>query len=241
MSSRSIGSASRHLLAATAALALLAAAPTAQAKKRIVVFDFTGPAAESFQSDVENLLRKRHTVVSQGSYVKTARKLRAEKPTAANVRKVASDMGVDGMIIGSVKKVGPRYQLSIKVRAGADGAFGNSIDVKSRKPGLSGDALSQVKAELLAAVVDLPPLDGAGSDDDDDDGGGDDDDDGGGGDDDDSGPVEREPEPERAAEPEPKAEVNLSAEQRADLAARGRAVDVAGGLSFMGRRLTFTV
>ena len=224
MSSRSIASASSYRLLAALILLLLTASE-AQAKKRIVVFDFSGPAAEDFQSDVENLLRKRHTVVSQASYVKTARKLRAEKPTAANVRRVAGDMSVDGMVIGSVKKVGARYQLTLKVRAGADGTFAGDIVVRSRKPGLSGDALSQTKAELLAAIVDLPPLD--------------------------AGEPEEEPEeqpeeepeaePEQEPEQEPEPDLSISAEQRADLMARGRAVDVAGGLSFMGRRLTFTV
>ena len=274
MSSRSTASASRRLLPALAALLVLLAPATAAARKRIVVFDFTGPRAADFQSDVENLLRKRHSVVSQASYVKTARKLRAGKPTAANVRKVAGNMSVDGLLIGSVRKIGPRYQLTLKLRAGADGSFTSTITVRSRRPGLSGDALAQARGELLAGVTDLPPLDTggdevgrgrkgkagkgrtprrvepvepAGDDDDDDDvrgGGGDDDDDdddgeGGDddGDDDDGGAGNGGGDGSASAS----TSVVLTAAQRADLAARGRALDVAAGASFTGRRLTFTV
>ncbi|HTM19441.1 MAG TPA: hypothetical protein VL172_03000 [Kofleriaceae bacterium] len=213
----------------------------AQAKKRLVVFAFSGPGAESFQGDVENLLRRKHTLVSQDSYVKRARKLNAGKPTAANVRKVAGDMSVDGMIIGTVKKTGPRYTVTVKVRAGADGAFSDPIVVHTRKPGLSGDAHKQMKADLLAEVTALPPLQpgGAASDDDDDDSGGGDDDDGGGGDDDSTRAAP--PPVDGDSKPAPAPEVGITAERRADLLARGRGLDVAAGLSFMGRRLTFTV
>ncbi len=271
MSSRSIVSASSRLLPVVAALLLLLAPALAEARKRIVVLDFTGPRAADFQEDVETILRKRHSVVSQASYVKTARKLKAGKPTAANVRKVAGNMSVDGLLIGSVRKIGPRYELTLKLRAGADGSFTSTITVRSRRPGLSGDALTQARGELLAGVVDLPPLEGdaepvargkgktkgkvkgrgappvepeepAGDDDDDDDddddvaaAGDDDDDDGdddGGGSGDDAG---------SAGAASASADVSLTAEQRADLQARGRGLDIAAGASFSGRRLTFTV
>ena len=98
--------------------------------------------------------------------------------------------------------------------------------VRSRKPGLSGDALSQTKADLLAAIVDLPPLDGGEPEEPEDEP---------------EDEPEREPEPEQEPDKQPEPDVSLNAEQRADLAARGRGLDVAAGLSFMGRRLTFTV
>jgi hypothetical protein len=317
MTSRSIVSASseslrRVALWITVAACLLAGAGTAAAaKRRIVVIDFGGTKASTFQRGVEGVIEKKHSVVPGDKYDAAAKKLDATKPTAKNVAKVARRLNSDGVLIGFVKRKGARYELTLQLREGKSGEFVATVKVTARKAKLSASEQRTIKDELLAAIDDLPAVsDGDGDDDDDDDdeevaaGDDDDDDDDDGGrvakgkgktkgkgfnrktfdddddgdddedaddddddvvrdgdddddaipaddddddddddkrvaargDDDDDEVIREDDEPERDGDG---GGTVVTDAQRADMAVRGRGLDVAGGLSVIGRRLSF--
>jgi hypothetical protein len=256
MSSRSTVSVSRLLIAlVVAALAMTALPAAAVAKKRVVILDFSGSRASRFESQVKAIVKRRASLISARRYVKTARKIKATQPTKRNIVRVSRELSADAIIIGSVKRRGRRYQVTIRVRAGADGEFVETIKVRTRRAKLTGAALRKVRRELAAAIKRLPPLnepvdDGGGFDDGDDEIGedaiGDDDDDiieedvgdddrvAERGDDDDGDRVEEERGDDDGA-------ADLTDERKADLLARGRGLEVLGGLSVMRRNLSFTV
>ncbi len=250
---------SRRLGIAVAALASLALcmglprAAEARKKKRIVVIGFSGPRAASFQRTVTKLVKRRHRVIAGSRYSRKARRMKARRPTKRNVRRVLNRMNADGMLIGVVKRRGPRYLLKVRLRAGAHGRFVTTITVRSRGPKLRGKALRTMRSRLLAAIRRLPRLRGedeprvaADGDDDDDDrrvakrgdddaDDADDDDDDGAGDDDGASATAKKKDTD---EPEPSP---LTDEEKADLLVRGRGLDVSVGLTATKRTLSFTV
>ena len=223
---------------------LLCLAGTAVAEKRVVVLDFVGPRTGRYQAAVTKMIAKKHTVVAGETYARTARKLGAARPTSANVSAVARELEANAVLIGIVKRKRGRYTLRLRLRAGVDGEFSaTTIKADSKKPRLTAAQLRRVRRALLAAIDELPPLEappadyGEGGDDDGDDY--DDDGDGrggGGGDDDydgydDGGTIEKKSGANSA----------LSDAEQADLDVRGRGMDIAAGLSFSARTLSFTV
>ncbi len=218
---------------------VLSVTGTALAEKRIVVLDFVGPRTAKYQKAVTKMIEKKHTVVAGKTYSRTARKLDAAKPTSDNVSAVARELEADGVLIGIVKKRRGRYTLRLRLRTGADGEFSETtVKADSKKPRLTAAQVRRVRRELLAAIDELPPLPSGepdyGDDDDDDDYGDDDDDDDDrrGDDDDDDGD---------AKVSKKSADSPLTEAEKADLDVRGRAMDIAAGMSFSARTLSFTV
>ncbi len=157
---KSTGSASNrqaHLaLRIAIILAILSAPIAALAGKRIVVLDFEGPRARSFHRAVERIVEKKHNVISHRKYMRVAKRLKAGRPTAENVQRVTAELSADGVVVGVVERRRGRYVLTLKLRAGADGAFGEDIVVRSRRPKLRGRDLREVRRKLLAAIEALP-------------------------------------------------------------------------------------
>lgn len=170
MTSRSIASRSeRVLLGALVALILLVAASPAHANKRLVVLEFDGPKAERFRDDVEQAVKKGNTIVSLDDWTEAASDLRAEKATARNVKKVAKELGVDGVIVGDVEKRGQRYYIHLKLREGASGDYVAEVDIVVRQAKLGSDGARTIKDELLPAIKELTAVRRSKRDDGDDD------------------------------------------------------------------------
>ena len=85
--SRSIATPSRWLAAAALALFVLLLPGLAEARRRLVVLEFTGPKASDFQADVEKLLKKGNSVVPTKKWDAAAEDLGATKVNEKNVRK----------------------------------------------------------------------------------------------------------------------------------------------------------
>lgn len=248
MSSRSIVSAASAVLVAL--LVVLAPRPAAAEEKRVVVMPFDGADADPFEDAIIQIVKDAHEYVSGKRFARAAKKVKGFEPDAEGIEKVARKLKAHGLVLGEVdKKKKGRYQLTLKLREGATGEFVDeeiTITVKGKK--LAGKDLKKVRGQLLDAIDALPDLDAPKDDDDDEDKGkgkevaaaGDGDGDGDAGD----GGDGDQPEPEdkvaaKSKDDEPAA--SLSDEDRADLAVRGRAVDVAAGLSFVGRNLSFAL
>ncbi len=162
MTSTSNASASKaRLLGALIAFALaLGALPAAaSAKKKVVIFDFSGPRASRFHAKVRALVKRRYTVVSDSRYAKMARRLRAKSPSKRNVVRVSRKLSVAGLVTGKVRRRHGRYELVLRVRSGVTGEFVDSIKVRTRHATLSGSTLRKVREQLLVALGRLPDAD----------------------------------------------------------------------------------
>jgi len=228
-------------------LALVAFAPAAHAqkKKRIAVLEFSGPRASRFQSGVVKVLKRSARVISQKQFTRAARKVKGFKANAEGVSKVARRLDAHGVLTGKVTRRRGKFRLTIRMREGASGEFvGDDIVVTSRAPRLTRAHERKIARELRAILRDLPaPGEEVAEEE----------------------PFEEEPVDEVAeeepAEEEPAEEVaeaggggsddgedgedgeedvSLSATQKADLAARGRAIDLTAGLSVVSRSLSFS-
>jgi len=158
MTSRSIVSRSSRaglLVVGVALIAVLAGARTAEAGKRVVVLRFEGPKAEKFRSDVEAAVKKGNTVVSLGKWTSKASALKASKPTPRNVKKVAAKLKVDGVIVGTIEKRGPRYYVHLRMREGVSGAYVANVEIVVRQGKLGSDGNKVIKSELLPAIKEL--------------------------------------------------------------------------------------
>src|SRR5689334_6386621 len=71
----------------------------AEGRKRLVVLDFDGDEeAASIHKSMVKFLKKDHTVITVEKWNEAAEKLGATKITEKNVKKVAKDLKVDGVI-----------------------------------------------------------------------------------------------------------------------------------------------
>lgn len=246
----------KTLLLAAACLFCAATAGDAFADKRVVILDFDGRGSNRIKNQVGRIIAQQHEAISGRRYVRAARRMNARRPTPRNVRRVCARVGVDGIVSGEVQRRRRRYVLKLRLRSGESGEFVKTITVRlGRKPRLSAKNRRRIRRQLLRAVDNLSPVrrgdrnagardrddrrdeneerfaedepgsdfesddDSDFSDEDDSDVGDDDSFDDDGGDD---------------------SSASLTDAERADLAVRGRPVEVWGGVSFIGRNLTFT-
>src|SRR5688572_23625670 len=150
--SRSNGSArNKVLLGALIATLVVALATPAWAKRRVVVLGFDGPKSGASQAAVTAAVKKKHTVVPATKWVKTARKLRAKKSTNKNVAKVAKELKIDAIVVGSMKRKKNRWSVTVSVREGKSGKTLDSVTVRLSSPKPDKEA----KAELAANVLQL--------------------------------------------------------------------------------------
>jgi hypothetical protein len=154
--------------AAMALLVVLFAPGLAEARRRLVVLEFTGPKASDFQADVEKMLKKGNSLVPAKKWDAAAEKLGATKVNEKNVKKVAKKLSVDGVIVGRVEKRGSRYILHLQLREGRSGKTVAAPDIVERDEGLSVDGRDTIKQELLPIIDDLPAAGGEDEDEDED-------------------------------------------------------------------------
>jgi hypothetical protein len=176
-SSRSIVSASsvaRLAVWLVLAAVLVAWPAEAAARKRVAVLPFAGPKAEKFQADFEKVVKRRHSVVAAAKWDQTADKLGATDVTDRDLKKVATALNVDAVIVGEVEKRGAKYYLHLELRAGATGKVLHRPDIISRAARLDAEALDDVEAMVLPL---LDKLRAAGDEGDDEENADDDDDD----------------------------------------------------------------
>ncbi len=135
-------------------------------RKRIVVLDFSGPKAEKFHEDLVKLLKKNHTVISTEKWNAAAEELDAGKVTEKNVKKVAKKLKLDGVITGKIDKRNDEYIIKLKLRSGTTGEIlGNPVQTKAEGPRLEGQALRDIKDELVGQIDALESNHGSGGDD----------------------------------------------------------------------------
>lgn len=136
-------------------------------RKRVVVLEFDGPNASKFRSAVIKVIKKKHSVIKDEKWSKTAEELDAAKVTEKNVKKIAKKLKIDGLITGKVDKRRDEYIIKIRLRAGTTGEYmGNAVQIKADGPRLDDRAERDIKDELVAVIDELEKNRGGGSDED---------------------------------------------------------------------------
>lgn len=215
----------------------------AQAKRIGVVLDFSGPRADKFRDAVVDIVGSQVDLIPVKRYQAASKKVRRYKPNDSGIAKVAERLALDVVVTGKVVRRRGKFRLSVEVRDGYTGKLvQDEILVTSRRPALTRAHRRILRREILARVREIPDPDkiAAELEEEEDERDGEDEE-----------PVKEErvaeaddeKEDDEPAEDEPEAvakdSVELTDAQKADLAARGRAVDVTAGLSFIARKLTF--
>lgn len=154
------------VVAAVAAFAvvLLAGAP-ASARRRVVVMGFDGPQAGKAEAAVARVVKKKYDLVPAEKYTKAQKKLRLKKQTNANVAKIAAEIQIDAIVSGSVKRRGARWSLILRVREGASGGVVDTITIPLRAPRVDKRAEEDIAAQLLPSIGRVTPVGGGGADD----------------------------------------------------------------------------
>ncbi len=161
-SSRSIGSTSKRVLLAL--LVLCALAGVAQAKKRVVVIDFTGPKADGFQAQIEGVIKRSASLVSAEKWNAAADDI-GGKMNAKTIAKIAGKLNVDGVVVGSVDRRGARYFVHVKLKSGATGEQVAEVQLVARSGKLTSDDLGEVRDQIGGAIAKLEAPGDAGDDD----------------------------------------------------------------------------
>lgn len=134
-------------------------------RKRVVVFELEGPKAQKFHSDLVKLIKKTHTVVPLDKWNSTAEELDATGTSEKDIKKVAKKLKIDAIVFGKIDKRRDEYLIKLQVRAGATGKLlRNRFDTKSEGPRIDGEASSDLKDELVAAIAGMDKAKSGGDD-----------------------------------------------------------------------------
>lgn len=157
-SSRSKASRSKRLLVLLLLLVGLGSAE-AGSRRRVVILPFPGDKAAKFHKGVVRLVKRSHTVVSERKW--------KGGTSAANVKRLARKLKVDGVIEGKIQKRRGDYILRFKIHAGTTGKVAGSMMTKSKVFKLDAKSTREIKDELIAAIDELDSIRGGGDDDED--------------------------------------------------------------------------
>jgi hypothetical protein len=157
MNSRSIVSArSRVLLLLLVVVAL--GGGEAWAKKRIVVVKFPGRAAQA-QREVEALVKKDNTVVSDAAMRRAQKRLKVRRLNDSGYARLAADLTADAFITGALqRRRGGRYNLALTLRDGKTGAVTETIDVPLKRARVDSAARADLAMKLEPALAKVGAL-----------------------------------------------------------------------------------
>lgn len=128
----------------------------AASDKYIVLLDIEGERSPRLKKSISRMVKEQYKVMEGSSYKDAARRLRAEKLTPTNVKKVCGYLEVDGIIDGTLVKEDGRYKFTLRLRSAVTGAISKKIPMFINQPSLSQNMADQLEERLLAAIADLP-------------------------------------------------------------------------------------
>lgn len=128
----------------------------AASDKYIVLLDIEGERSPRLKKTISRMVKEQYKVMEGASYKDAARRLRAEKLTPSNVKKVCGYLEVDGIIDGTLVKEDGRYKFTLRLRSAVTGAIAKKIPMFINQPSLSQNMSDQLEERLLAAIADLP-------------------------------------------------------------------------------------
>lgn len=211
-----------RVVLAVATVATVVATPApAWAKRRVVVMGFGGPGAAEAERVVVQAVAREHEVVPAREFVRARKKLKLAGMQDETVARAAEAVRADAIVVGVVTGRGKKAVLNLGVREGRTGATAITLAIAMPKGRLGAEARERIAREVPAAIAQVRPLV------------------------DETPPAPPAPEPIAAGPAEPAGAAGAREDARATRRAAPRdageaAADVSVGLSFVGRRMTFT-
>lgn len=152
MTSRSNGSRKISLLLAAA---ILLVAGTAFARKRIVLTKFDGKG-DSAQTAVAAALARDSTVIGDATWTRAQRRLKLKSAASPqSMARISADLQADGVILGSVRKTGAAWGLTLTVVDGKTGQVSDTLSIPLRSYRMDRDSKKAIAAQLAPAVAKL--------------------------------------------------------------------------------------
>jgi len=128
----------------------------AASSKHIVMLDIEGERSPRLKKSITRMVKEQYEIMEGSSYRDAARRLRAEKLTPTNVKKVCAYLEADGVIDGTLVQEDGRYKFTLRLRSAVTGAIAKKIPMFINQPSLSQNMADQLEERLLAAIADLP-------------------------------------------------------------------------------------
>lgn len=151
-------------LAFVLGLAALPALAAAGDGKTIVLLGVEGERAPRLKNTLEQMIKSQHEILPGSVYRDAARRLRAEKLTPNNVKKVCAYLKVDGVVDGTVVEDEAGYTFILRLRSAANGIIEKKIPMRLNAPILREPMANKLSNRLLPAIADLPAVDKDGED-----------------------------------------------------------------------------
>ncbi len=153
------------LLPALVLINLFAVTPLAYAKKSVVVLRISGPRGGQAAQTIAGVLRGRYHIVKSGRFLSAAQKHGFNVNQAKGLSQTARYMRVDGIITGSILRIGPRWVLKLTIISGHSGRPVGSATIPLRSIRLDPIAARRIPSAVsgsLARARSGPPLEGGG-------------------------------------------------------------------------------
>jgi sRNA-binding protein len=124
------------------------------ALKRLALVD-NGGRSKRLRTDLSAILGEGSDVVPAARYDQAARKLRVRKLDPRATRRLSNQLKADGLVEYSLSPRDEAYELSVRVYDGSTGQTVSEFSYYLRAPKVTGTIRSKVSGELLAAVDKL--------------------------------------------------------------------------------------
>jgi hypothetical protein len=126
----------------------------AETRRSVVVLGFDGPTktAAAAEHAVVKLLKKKHTLVSTKRYLDARRRLGALAPTAKHFARIAGAVGIDVIVSGEVRRRAGRSTLKLTLREGKTGQTVDTVRLPLRGGIVDTEALADELYDLIAWI-----------------------------------------------------------------------------------------
>jgi hypothetical protein len=132
--------------------------------RTIVLLEVEGEEKPRVTKALERMVKNGNEILRGSTYRDAARRLRAEKLTPRNVKKVCSYLKVDGVLDGTLVQDDDGYRLVVRLRSAADGVIEKKIPLRMNQPWLSEQLNNELARRLTTAIDNLPAADKDGRD-----------------------------------------------------------------------------
>ncbi len=136
-------------------------APARADKKTIVMLEVEGEREPKLRKSLERMVKGGHEILPGATYRDASRRLRAQKLTPNNVKRVCGYLKVDGVLDGTLVQDEEGYRLIVRLRSGVDGIIDKKIPLRLKQPFLSDKMENQLAQRLMLAIDNLPSMDKA--------------------------------------------------------------------------------
>ena len=153
----------RLLISAVVLGLLLSALPSAvQAKEKTIVLLHIEGEHKPYRLEraIARIVKTSHKILPGSVYRDAAKRLRAEKLTPNNVKKVCAFLKCDGLLEGLVVADAGRYKFILRLHSGSTGVITKKIPMRLNAPRVPDTLVGPLQDRLLGAIDNLPSVGG---------------------------------------------------------------------------------